>query len=317
MQKKDIEGLLEDKIDSEERKQLVKQVLKDPEKIKALAIQKAKQVSKFENSEVSEPELDSQFSKVLRRIGVKPRVKYFSAAAVVVLFLSFGLYYFNPVSSNNEIVMVNTSIGGQEHVVLPDGTKVLLNANSEIQYPKVFKDNIREVTLIGEALFEVVRNEHKPLVVKTDNGLSVRVLGTVFNVKSYPDDKEIQTTLISGKVEVIKQNDSKDPIVLKPSQQAAYHKKEKRLIVDTVNALDAISWKDNKLIFNETPLEQVVLDLQRKYNVKFKITSKELLDYKYSGTFDNLTVKECMRLLKVSSPIDYTITNNIITLKQE
>ncbi|GAA3583401.1 FecR family protein [Snuella lapsa] len=317
MQKKEIKDLLGDKMDSEGRKQLVKQVLNDPERIKELAIEKAKQVSKFENSMVSEPELDSQFKKVLRRIGRKPRIKYASVAAVVVLFLSFGLYYFNTLSINSQLVQVTTAIGGKEQVVLPDGTKVLLNANSEIQYPKVFKDDIREVTLIGEALFEVVRNEHKPLVVKTYNGLAVRVLGTVFNVKSYPDDKEVQTTLVSGKVEVIKDNNSKAPIVLKPFQQAAYNKKDKKLIVDTVNALDAISWKDNKLIFNETPLEQVVQDLQRKYNVTFKIISKELLDYKYSGTFDNLTIKECMRLLKVSSPIDYTITNNIITLKQE
>ena len=144
--------------------------------------------------------------------------------------------------------------------------------------------------------------------------MDIKVLGTSFNVKSYPEDQRIETTLVSGKVEVVERKDNKT-VFLYPSQRATYVKTDDELIIDKVNTENFISWKEGKLIYDETPLSEVIKDLERAYNVTFIIESKEILDYKYKGVFDNLTVQEILDLFELSSPLKCTLKDNHVILE--
>ncbi len=132
-------------------------------------------------------------------------------------------------------------------------------------------------------------------------------------MRSYEKDKKVETTLVTGKVELIK--DKETPIVLAPSQKAVFYKKENKLEIEEVKSLEVVAWKEGKLIFKKTSLQEVVVDLERKYNVKININSQKLLNYEYTGTFDNLSIDEVLKLLTISSPIKYSIKNGKIILE--
>ncbi|MEM9685913.1 MAG: DUF4974 domain-containing protein, partial [Bacteroidota bacterium] len=135
-------------------------------------------------------------------------------------------------------------------------------------------------------------------------------------VNSFSGVVNIETTLVCGNVEILRQK-SKKTLVLAPSQRAVFDKEKSNIKVDSVDSENIIAWKQGKLVFNNTSLKQVISDLNRKYNVEFVIQSEALLHYKYTGTFDNLSLKEVLELLKISSPIHYKHANNKVVLDLE
>ena len=141
------------------------------------------------------------------------------AVVIPICLLAGGLLYYIP--SENEQIEISTAYGEQKRLVLPDSSEVWLNAGSTITYPKTFTKENRVVTLDGEAYFSVRKDDAKPFIVETSQ-LSVKVLGTKFNVKAYANDANITTTLTSGKVEVSTQ--SRPPQTLKPNEQLTYDK---------------------------------------------------------------------------------------------
>lgn len=270
------------------------------------------------------PDIDAKYQKFTSR---RVRRTYYYAAVAALIALPFAIWYFytllpgntpaaNTIQfSNDQTIAVVTHTGDHKKVTLPDGSTVILNAESSLTYPKNFMDSTRQVTLTGEAFFDIKRDTTQPFIVKTEY-LSVKVLGTAFNVKSYPGDENIETTLVSGKVEILRQK-AKKTLVLAPSQRAVFDKEKSNIKVDSVDSENIIAWKQGKLVFNNTSLKQVISDLNRKYNVEFVIQSEALLHYKYTGTFDNLTLKEVLELLKISSPIHYKHVNNKVVLDLE
>lgn len=189
----------------------------------------------------------------------------------------------------------------------------MLNANTSLSFPEQFSDTLRSVSLSGEAFFEVTHDEDRPFIVTTENGMQIQVLGTTFNVKSYPEDQNVETTLVSGKVRVVEEKDHKT-VVLNPSQRATYDKNEDKLIVDKVKTENLLGWRQGKLVYDETPIHQVIRDLQRRFEVAISVESPEIMNYKYTGTFDNLTIDQIMDLFEVSSPILYKKNHSKITL---
>ena len=270
--------------------------------------------------------ISAKFEEFNRKKSRKKKLIYTSsiAAASVIFFVLLAAYHYNrsyfitdtsaPLEIVTSFINVETSDGSKKEVTLPDGSIVLLNIDSELIYPKEFKEDIREITLVGEAFFDIAHNEEKPFIVNVNN-MKVKVLGTSFNVKSYPDDKKVETTLVTGKVELIREKES--PVILKPSQKAVLNKSDKNLEIEKVETSEVTAWREGKLIFNKTSMEQVILDLERKYNTDFTINSPDLLEYKYTGTFDNLTLDEVLKLLMISSPIEYTITQEKIVLNMK
>lgn len=209
---------------------------------------------------------------------------FIRVAAIIVPLLIIGgsLFYFIPFSSRQEMIEISVAYGEQKHLFLPDSTEIWLNAGSSISYPKAFSKDERLVNLNGEAYFSVKRNTEKPFIVKAEQ-LSVKVLGTRFNVKAYPNEEQITTTLTSGKVEV--DAFSRHPQILQPNEQLTYNKQTSDISISVVNAADAESWIQGQLIFNNANFEEIFRTLERRYNIVIDNTIKTSASKRYTVKF--------------------------------
>lgn len=190
---------------------------------------------------------------------------------------------------------------------LPDGSTGWLNSGSTLKFPVKFRGTQREVKLSGEGFFDVVKNSEKPFVVKTSD-MNITALGTKFNVLAYPDDKIHEVTLESGKVVVEKISGSGEPVKfveLQPDHQLVISRKTGILDTREVIAEKYTSWKEGKLIIRNDPMSEVVKRIGRWYNVEIELKDKELESYRYRATFENETFSEVLKLLELTSPIDY------------
>ncbi|MET4138997.1 FecR family protein [Pedobacter sp. UYP1] len=214
-------------------------------------------------------------------------------------------------------------------ILLADGSKVTLNAASEVKYPASFKGKTREVYLTGEAFFDVAKDHQHPFIVHTKN-ISVKVLGTAFDVKSYPDESATETTLLRGKVEITLNKRPEKHILLNPAEkftlkQAAdpsiehlngdiysitpmtYYKDDKNAILET-------SWMNNKLLFRNETFAELSLRLSRWYGVDFVFKSDKLKDYKFTGEFEKESLSEALKALQFITPFEYKIQGKTIYL---
>lgn len=180
-------------------------------------------------------------------------------------------------------------------VILGDGTKVWLNAQSSLRYPIKFSGKERKVILEGEAYFEVTKNKKAPFIVETRDNMSVEVLGTSFNVKSYRDQNDIETVLAEGSVKV---NSSIGSTTLVPGNKSSYDPKTKQIEVTEVDAGDYTSWRNGRFVFRGERIEDIFKQLARWYGISVVYrdnTAKEIL---FSGNlerYDNIvTLLEAM-----------------------
>lgn len=244
-------------------------------------------------------------------------------AASVVLFITLGgllsLLIFNPFASD-EIAMItkHNQSGVRSQFVLPDGSTVWLNSESTVKYPEDFnKQNIRQIQLEGEAFFDVKRDINHPFVVKTES-IEVTVLGTSFNVMAYKDNKITETTLVTGKVG-IERNQSKtrnaQKVILTPNHKAVFNKETDKFIMDKVDAEIYTSWKNGKLIFDNTSFADVIEKIERWYGIDVEYDKELASKYFYTITITNENIEEVLLLLKKTTPIDYTINNKEIIIK--
>ncbi|MGN6420879.1 MAG: FecR family protein, partial [Pseudobacter sp.] len=171
--------------------------------------------------------------------------------------------------------IMSTPKGRQFTVVLPDGTKVWLNAASSLKYPTSFSGTERKVEVKGEAYFEVAKNAAMPFRAIVNNSTVIEVLGTAFNINSYEDEEEIKATLVEGAVRVITDNDAESKIktvVLKPGQQAKITAGEKSrgalTIIDNADIGKVIAWKNGLFNFNGVKLEDAMQQLARWYDIQ-------------------------------------------------
>ena len=200
--------------------------------------------------------------------------------------------------------IVATHEGEKAHILLADSTEIILNSESTLQYDGHYNIKDRVVKFTGEAYFHVSTNHEKPFVVQLGK-MSVTATGTRFNIFSFANEDRIETTMEDGSITVsIK---GKEPINLKSGQQVVYFVKSENVLVRDVTTDTYTSWKENKLRFNNTPFEEVLRRIGRKYNVKFEITNHDLLNLKYTATFIDESIEEVMELLKNVSPITYKI----------
>ncbi len=268
--------------------------------------------------------------------GIKQFLKV--AAVFIAIFIGGGIlsyFMFNrpeepTVTTYNE---VKAPLGARSEVVLPDGSKVWLNAGSKIKYLNVFNKANRDILLEGEAYFKVAKNSRIPFIVKTGD-LDIIATGTEFNVKAYSDEDVIETTLVEGKVSIqsgrhfLKKSQM---VYLEPHQKAIYIKEDRQLTVEDLNAirqnkseplkmqkgivyitpmvdpLPIVSWKDNKLIFKGEELSNLLTKLERKYNVTFSYESENIKEFRFTGTLEDETLTQVLDVIKLSAPIDYVL----------
>jgi transmembrane sensor len=199
-------------------------------------------------------------------------------------------------------------VGGLYAVKLSDGTKIWLNSKSSLKYPVKFNEKSREVTLIGEAYFEVSKNPHNPFTVKTKSG-NVTVLGTHFNISAYPEDKKFETTLAEGKVKIseISKAGAKEAVVLKPGQQARVQ--NGNIKVAEVDPTGYSAWKDGKFYFENENLKSILTKMMRWYNFNVKFEEKTLEQIKFTGiVLKDEPIDQFLDIISKTSNVKYKIT---------
>lgn len=212
---------------------------------------------------------------------------------------------------NNHLVIPK---GKTYQLLLSDGTRIWLNSETEITYPTRFVGNKREITLIGEAFFEVAKNKEKPFIVNA-NGMEVKVLGTSFNVSCYTADKTISTTLIEGSVSVKTEN--KKTVTITPSEQFTYNRDNAKTDIRIVNTELFTSWINGEYIFKDTALEEIVKKLQRWYDFSVNYEDESLKNNRYSLIVDrNTDIDHLLEVISYTSDIKLERTNNIINIKK-
>jgi transmembrane sensor len=241
--------------------------------------------------------------------------------------VTVGFYFF---SIRNALVAplspkpvweVETRNGSKTNLLLPDGSSVWLNAGSRLSYDSLFGNKIREVTLSGEAYFEVVKNPNKPFIIHAGK-VNIKVLGTVFDVKSYPGEKTMETSLIHGSIEVTIPSVSSKKIILRPNQKLIIDKTEtvsnhpgnqpvmmrmpemsiqylNRVGTDSVIA--ETGWMQNRLYFNDMSLQELLKNMERKYGISFQVTDSSLYAIHFTGSFKDETVSQALDALRLTA----------------
>ena len=208
---------------------------------------------------------------------------------------------------------LTTPIGGEYSLVLSDGTKVFLNADSELKYPVEFSDGKRIVDLKGEAYFEVHKDSLRPFVVRM-NGAEVTVLGTSFNVNTYGDDGQIYTTLVNGSVRVSSVKNGQAE-VLKPGMQSVMDVQSGQLTVRAVAVEPYVAWREGRFVFRTMTLDLIMRQLQRWYDFEVFYQNPELKDYEFRGVIKrDMDLDKVLSVIKVTTNVDFEVKGKVITI---
>ena len=238
---------------------------------------------------------------------------------------------------------IESPFGSRARVYLPDSTYVVLNAGSTIRYPVDFLSrNSREVLLSGEGFFEVKKHKHSEFVVKVGD-IGITALGTSFNVKAYPEEAEIEATLVEGLLR-IRQGDSKTgAIILKPNEKISLLKAEggipresvgpisvkreesaqiqkipirKIQVSKRIDPIPEISWKDKEWVIRGETMEELSVMLERRYNVDIVLGDEEVGSFCFSGTLKDETLQQVLYAIRTTAPVDYKIEGSRVVLTQ-
>ena len=208
---------------------------------------------------------------------------------------------------------LTTPIGGEYSLVLSDGTKVFLNADSELKYPVEFSDGKRIVDLKGEAYFEVHKDSLRPFVVRV-NGAEVTVLGTSFNVNTYGDDGQIYTSLVNGAVRVSSVKNGQAE-VLKPGMQSVMDVQSGQLTVREVDVEPYVAWREGRFVFRAMTLDLIMRQLQRWYDFEVFYQNPELKDYEFRGVIKrDMDLDKVLSVIKVTTNVDFEVKGKVITI---
>jgi ferric-dicitrate binding protein FerR (iron transport regulator) len=252
-----------------------------------------------------------------------------AAASVLLAFFVYNVFTTDRTVPANPVAYSTPNAAEKQPIVLPDGSTVTLNSGSVIRLANDFNSHSRELTLEGEGLFRVAHNADKPFIIHTA-AMDVKVLGTVFNVKAYPADRESETSLISGSVEVTVQKDH-HKIILEPNQKvtllndavvpstsgaSAYH------VAPLTKAAGGqpveLLWTQNKLVFRDNNFEDISRELERWYNVRLVFEDEAVKKFRYSATFENKNIDEVLAALQLSRHFSFRKDNsNVIRISSQ
>ena len=238
--------------------------------------------------------------------------------------LTIGYYFYSAHNSTaipqKQVWEVVTRNGSKTNLLLPDGTTVWLNAGSRLTYDSLYNTKLREVTLSGEAYFDVVRNPSKPFIIHAGK-INIKVLGTVFDVKSYPGEKTMETSLLRGSIEVSFPSMPSKKIILKANQKLIIdkteiasinnHKKESAQLpvisIQHINRVGADSviaetgWMQNRLYFDDMSFQDLLDNMERKYGVSFQLEDSSLAAIHFTGSFKDETVTQALDALRLTA----------------
>jgi transmembrane sensor len=309
--------------------------------------------------------IDIELGKLLNTIQLKATRKtmFFNADHIIwkmaaILVIAFGLGWYlkgSPKLAKNSnaitFSIIKVPLGAKSNIELPDGTKVCLNAGSTLKYSSDYNSLSRDIYLEGEAFFDVKKKPEMPFNVRTSE-IDIKVLGTAFNVKAYPDEATIETTIIRGTVNIVRAGSTKleKAITLGINQKATFVKgmdeislskvdstnqkgktnskknemapqilplKEKLKIDDKADVNSLISWTNGILVFKSEPLESIAKKLERKYDVSVIFENEGLKKSKYTGLLRDLTLEQVLEVIEFTSPIQFKIKERTVYIKSK
>lgn len=241
-------------------------------------------------------------------------------AAIIVFIISSSIsvyYLFTSKSTSYSYLTYKTVVphGLKSKIILPDGTIAWLNSGSTLEYSNIYGKKIREVTLTGEGYFDVKKDPQKPFIV-TANNLKVKVLGTVFNVRSYNNESTVVINLVVGKVNVTLENGKvKSSINVNPNEKVVFSKENHQLVLTKSDAYRATLWTTGKLCFVDATLNEIAKDLERNFDVKIHISSIKAKNELFSGSLDlKMPLKDLLQYIDVDKKYKVEINANTINI---
>jgi len=206
---------------------------------------------------------------------------------------------------------LSTPMGGQYQLSLPDGSKVWLNSGSSIRFPTAFIGKERVIELKGEAYFDITENKKMPFIVRTNNSMDIKVLGTQFNVMAYDDEKSINTTLLEGSVQILKESGT---AFLEPGQAAILNKGTGKIKVAEADIDDAVAWKNGYFIFSNENIESIMRKVSRWYNIEVDYQGN-LSNKDFVGTISrDKNISELLKMLELTGAIHFKVDGRRVTV---
>jgi ferric-dicitrate binding protein FerR (iron transport regulator) len=256
---------------------------------------------------------------------------FLAVAAVLAGVILFSWLYIRSQHGVPELSRIETIAkpGAKSRLLLPDGSVVWLNSGSRISYPANFTDSLREVELEGEAYFDVAKDAKRPFVVLTRD-INIKVLGTVFNVKCYPEDNKTEATLVRGLVQILKKGGSQQEVLLlHPHEKVVVNRAPESVSSNTASnnmiikqlkermkdtSMAEIAWVYNKLVFDGEDFREMAAEIERWYNVKIVINDSTVAGYRFHAKFENESITEVLSALRLSQPFTFKINNNEVNI---
>ena len=319
-----------DKACKSERRQVVAWIEESPENLEKFAALRAQYVfSGLPNSILPE-----------RRQVIRPLVMNFALAALVpLLVLSVWLLVSrNQVSaryaeaSHQVEILKQQSSGSVTYyanpgtkglIVLPDSSMVRLNGASSLTVPAQFSADTRELFLSGEGFFEIQHHEDWPMIIHTSRGVEIKVLGTTFDLSAYDNDESVKLTLIEGNV-IVREEKTGSEHVVRPFQEIKVAARQEdaepvaaKPEIKTVNVQQNTAWVNGELVFDNTPMPEIVKQLERWYGVHVHIVDPDVLNYRLTATFTTESITRILDLIRFSSMLEYDINGTEVFIRKE
>ncbi|MCZ4245452.1 FecR family protein [Pedobacter punctiformis] len=292
----------------------------------------------FDEKEGPDEHIDEVFNRIKSRIAIPEQVDeeviikptqskhhfkiWFQIAAVLILFVS-GVVLYKSYFNNDRInwQSINVPASEKKNLTLADGTTVTLNSASQLKYPANFKGDTREVYLAGEAYFDVKKDAERPFIIHTDK-IQVKVLGTAFDVKAYPNDDFTETTLIRGRVEIRLKDNTATPFILNPGEKFVLtnhdHKaslsKLTYFFAGDVNSIIETSWTKHELMFKNNDFASISRLFERWYDVKIVFKNEALKSFKFTGKFKGESIIDALKALKMIEHFNFNVQGKIVYL---
>ena len=225
--------------------------------------------------------------------------KWLAYAATILFLILAGTFWWNTDQQNDSLEIVFTTAGNEtKSVILPDDTKVILNQHSKLSYAHQWDEqSLRYVQLSGEAYFEVTPNTQKPFQIETER-TKVQVLGTAFNLRTYPDETFTEVAVTEGRVQLT-EKDNTDTIALNPQEVGRVNHQENKVLLIPYSAFNAQSWRTNQLSFRQTPLAGIIETLERHFDVDIRFEHVALSRCSFTNNFSGADIDEILAVLKI------------------
>ncbi len=303
-------------------------------------------VQKMKNMGIDEGRFSSDDHVITHNSPGSPgrnKKRVFALVSVIAIAATIAvLFYIRPKNeskaSTGALVKneISTKNGSKSNLVLPDGTKVYLNAGSKLTFDKTFDKTTRTVNLSGEAFFDVVKNPERPFIIHTHH-MDIKVIGTAFNVKCYPEEKESETSLVRGNIEITLK-DRKEKIMLKPNEKLIIHDEIKPAeekpgtlnkpsmnevpmltlshltLLPEDNSIMETSWLQNKLVFRGETFEELAVKMERWFGVTISFKEDRLKSQRLTGIFKNETLNQALLALQLTTRFNYRISKDSVLL---